>query len=201
MEKINWMIWYFWLSDRRLSTFSEKEKEHILKTFIPMWFWKGNLIEDQITFSTDNPVFFLSALAGWFKKENDRTIAYRMLEQWEKMINNKTNIVDIHFFYQSKWEIYYQNRNFDNFALNEAIKSFKKQIEISEKSIIEFKKEYKNEPRLPTHKWYEQLAIIKEKEWKYNEAINLCKDAMKQWRWWDRQHRIDRLSKKELLKK
>lgn len=195
------MIWHFWLSNRRLSTFSEKEKEHILKTFIPMGFWPGHLIDDQITFSTENPVFFLSTLASWFKKKVDRTIAYRMLEQWEKMINNDTNIMDIHFFYQNKWVIYYQNRNFDDFALNEAINSFKKQIKIAEKSVIEFRNEYKNEPTLPTHKWYEQLAIIREKEWNYSEAITLCKNAIEQWRWWDRQHRIDRLSKKEMIKK
>lgn len=195
--KDNWKVWDQGLLDRRSSSFSEEERDHILKTFIPMWFSADpNYLVNQLSSPNESIVSLLWSLPWWFKQGEDRNIAYRILEQWEKMIDNKTNIMDVHFFYQNKWETYYKNRNFDDFALNKAINAFKKQIEISDESIKEFRNEYKNEPTLPTHKWYEQLAIIREKEWNYEEVIDLCRRAMKQWRWWDRQHRIDRAEKK-----
>src|SRR3989339_1039883 len=133
-----------------------------------------SLIKGEITSTSQKAIELLSALAGWFNNEQDRTIAYRMLKKAEDLITDKTDILDLHFLFSSEIEIYYRHRNRDRDALNEAIKACKQQIKIAPQAASAFKKEYKDSP-LPTHKGYEQLAIIEEKEKNFNSVIDLAK--------------------------
>ena len=90
---------------------------------------------------------------------------------------------------------YYKKRNIDSTFYESAKKYCKKQIDIS--TIV--KKAFQEEPwydSLPSHKGYNQFAIILEKEKKYSEAINLYIEA-NDLGWtsdWDK--RITRLKKK-----
>jgi hypothetical protein len=58
-----------------------------------------------------------------------------------------------------------------------------------------FFKEYKESP-LPSHKGYQQLAIILEKQGKLEEAIKLCKQAAEQGWAGDWEKRVERYRKK-----
>ena len=109
--------------------------------------------------------------------------------------NQKERTVRIHFFYQSKLEIYYRHRNNDLDALDKAIEGCNQQIKIAPQAAKAWKDEY-NDP-LPLHKGYEQLAIILEKQEKFDEVIKLCKEAMTQgWNGsWEK--RIERCEKKK----
>lgn len=195
-EKIGGEIAYHNLTDWWLKTFSEQEQDYIVKTFKPLGGSGEDLIKGEIQYSSGSAVSLLSNLAGWFKNIKDREIGYKLLDKAEKLITDSAEVLDIHFFYHNKIEFYYRFREEDQESLNIAIEACKKQIELSHSAIIAFKKEYENE-KLPVHTGYEQLAIILEKQAKYDEAIDLCKQAQKQtWNGeWDK--RIERCLKKK----
>jgi len=111
------------------------------------------------------------------------------------MIDISTRILDLHFLYQIKIEIYYKNRDNDPEGINKAILACQQQIEISPKSRIAFKKEYKDSP-LPRHIGFEQLAIIYEKQKHFTKAIEISQEALKQGWNGDWEKRIGRCKKK-----
>lgn len=194
-EKIGGEIAYYNLTDWWLKTFSKQEQDYIVKTFQPLGGSETGLIKGEIQYSSGSAVSLLSNLAGWFKNDKDREIGYKLLDKAEKLITDNTDTLDIHFFYHNKIEFYYRFREEDQESLNTAIGACKKQIELSSRAILAFKKEYEHE-KLPMHTGYEQLAIILEKQREYDEAIDLCKQAQKQ-TWsgeWDK--RIERCLKK-----
>jgi len=125
----------------------------------------------------------------------DRTIAYRILKKAEELINEQSNILNIHFLFQSKIEIYYRNRDNDANALKEAITACKQQIEIAPKAMIAFRKEY-GDTSLPRHRGFEQLAIIKEKQKDFEAAIDISEKAKVQGWAGDWQKRIERCKRK-----
>jgi len=191
-------IGYFGLSEWWLSEFSDEERKHIIEIFQPLGSNGESLIKGEILNTSQTAIGLLSALAGWFNNEKDRTIAYKMLKKAEEIINDKTDILDIHFLFNSKIEIYYRQRKVDSNALNEAIKACKQQIQIAPQAADAFRKEYKDSP-LPVHNGYEQLTIIEEKEKNYNSVIDLSKKALEEgWNGtWEK--RIERC-KKEINK-
>lgn len=177
--KIQGEIGYFGLSEWWLSEFSEEERRYILRIFEPLGSTGSSLIEGEISHTSGTVIKLLSSLAGWFKKKEDRTIAYRMLKKGEELINEKSDILDVHFLFQSKIELYYRNRDNDPDALEEAINSCKQQIELAPKAGAAFRKEYSNAP-LPSHRGFEQLAIIEEKQKNFGAAIEISEMAMGQ---------------------
>jgi len=194
-KQIKGSIGYLGLSDWWLSDFSESEREYIVRTFQPLGSNGESLIKGDISYTSETPIGLLSSLAGWFNKKDDRTIANRMIKKAEEMINDSTNVLDIHFIYQSKLETYYKNRDNDLDALEKAIEACKQQIEIAPKAKVAFQKEYKVSP-LPSHKGFEQLAIIEEKRKNYEIAIEISKEALEQGWAGDWEKRIERCLKR-----
>jgi tetratricopeptide (TPR) repeat protein len=194
-KQIKGSIGYLGLSDWWLSDFSESEREYIVRTFQPLGSNGESLIKGDISYTSETPIGLLSSLAGWFNKKDDRTIANRMIKKAEEMINDSTNVLDIHFLYQSKLETYYKNRDNDLDALEKAIEACKQQIEIAPKAKVAFQKEYKVSP-LPSHKGFEQLAIIEEKRKNYEIAIEISKEALEQGWAGDWEKRIERCLKR-----
>ena len=201
-QKIAGYIGYFELTDWWLSDFSRNEQKYIIETFRPFSFEDeaaktkpGEILVKGKVSLTNSIINFLTNLASWFSKPKDRTIAYRILNKAEKLINEKTEILDIHFLLGGKAKIYYRNRNDDPNALKIAIEVCKKQIELAPQASLAFKKEYPEMP-LPSHYGFEQLAIIEEKQKNYNEAIKISESALEQGWGGDWEKRIDRCSKK-----
>jgi len=198
-KKIGGELAYHNLTEWWFETFNGQEQDYIVKTFQPLGGSGDVLIKGEIQYSSGSAVSLLANLAGWFKNVKDREIGYKLLDKAKKLIGENTEILDIHFFYHNKVEFYYRFRDIDQESLNIAIEACKKQIELSPSAILAFKKEYENE-KLPVHTGYEQLVIILEKQGKYDEAIDLCKQAQKQtWNGeWDK--RIERCLKKKSKK-
>ncbi len=194
-EKIGGEIAYYNLTDWWLKTFSKQEQDYIVKTFQPLGGSGVDLIKGEIQYSSGSAVSLLSNLAGWFKNDKDREIGYKLLDKAEKLITDNTDTLNIHFFYQNKLEFYYRFREIDQESLNIAIEACKKQIELSPRAILAFKKEYEHE-KLPMHTGYEQLAIILEKQSKFNEVIALCENAKNQGWGGDWDKRIERCMNK-----
>jgi hypothetical protein len=183
------------LEDWWLKTFSKSERAHIVEVFQPLGVSKDILTTGNLLHTDDDrPLMLLSSLAGWFDNSRDRNLAHRIIAKAEEYIPITKNILDIHFFYQTKMKIFYSE--WDNQAsLQEAIDACLKQIELSDKAKEVFVKKYH---LLPRHEGYDQLCIIYEKQKKYNEVIELAKQAKRQdWKGeWD--DRIDRCNKKLL---
>lgn len=107
--------------------------------------------------------------------EQSRSIAYRMIEKAEGLAL-QVGVLERHFLYQSKIETYYRFRDIDDFALPRAVEACQQQIAMSAEAAPAFQKEYGGE--LPSHVGYQQLAIIREKEGNFEEAIKVSEQAL-----------------------
>jgi hypothetical protein len=119
----------------------------------------------------------LHGLATWFKRRDDRHIAHRLLTKAEAMAGS--NVLDRHFTYQGMIETYYPDRDNDPRALANAIRACEQQISLAPKAAEAFRKQFRDRP-LPHHVGFTQLAIVREKERAYSEAIRLSREARKQ---------------------
>jgi len=191
--KIEGEIEYFGLQDWWLNDFTNEEQNIILSIYQPMGLGENRLIKGKIISTSQTVIGLLSALSGWFKKPEYRKIGYKIIKKAEELTSDKIPVLDLHFLYQSKIEIYYRNRDNDEFALSSAIEACKQQIGISEIAKIAFIKEM---GLLPSHVGYKQLCIIMEKQNNYDEVIRLSTIAKEQgWNGdWDK--RIEKCKKK-----
>ena len=198
------------LVDWWLSTFTEQERTYILTKFKPLIV--GTTIPashavssgdvdsgddptplDQVINPDGSPAISFFGLATWFRSPQDRHIARRILEKSEEL--SAGNVLDRHFTYSEMIPIYYRDRNEDPEALDLAIRACEKQIELGPQASRAFQAEYPTQ-ELPTHRGFTQLAIIREKERNYPEAINLAREALRQGWAGDWENRIARCEKR-----
>lgn len=84
-----------------------------------------------------------------------------------------------HFGLLEKIKASYRDRDKRPGALEEAIQYCEEQIAIAPHAASAFRK-HKFFGFPPNHTGFKQLAIIREKQGEYTEAIRLCKEAMRQ---------------------
>jgi hypothetical protein len=191
-RRIKGNIGYFGLADWWLSAFTDEERRYIRERFQPLGFSGDTLTSGPPTSQTS--IGFLSALAGWFLKADDRAIAYKILEKAEELAKEVTPVLDRHFMYQTKLELYYKDRDKPGYLEN-AIEGCLQQIELAPQAADAFRAAYKGSP-LPGHRGYQQLAIILEKQANFREVIVLCARAQKEGWAGDWEKRIERCRKK-----
>ena len=196
-KEVGGNISYYNLSDWWLNELTEEERKFIREIYNPMSSSSEReyIDEGKIISSTQSKIGFLSCLSTWFNKKEYYNIAKKILLEGEKYINDNDDVLDKHFFYLAGIEIYYKNRENDPNALEYAIEYCKRQINISQEAKKAFLEEYPDKP-LPGHSGYMQLAIILEKQKKYEEALNLTKQAFLQGWNEDSERRIKRLEKR-----
>lgn len=185
-KKITGLIGYFGLSDWWLTSFSKDERKTIKQLYKPLG--GAHLDDKKITYSGQNALSFLYGLAGWFSKNEVRPIGYKILDEAEKHITEAKTPLDLHFFYQTQIELYYRDREKPDY-MNRVIQACHNQIAIAQKATKTFRSGKEGLDSLPSHKGYEQLAIILERKRNYQETICLCERAKKQgWagKWDDR---------------
>lgn len=191
-------IGYYKLQDWWFSAFSQEERDHIEDIFHPMGSDPNSkpLTEGEISWSSGTATQLLHSLAGWFNNPRDREIAKKIIDKANELAVNEPDILDRHFTLQQTMEIYYRERETSPEALQRAIQACKDQIALAPQAAQQFLKEYP-EQSLPAHAGYSQLRIILEKQGKFDEAIELCEQALKQgWAGnWDKQ--IETLNKKK----
>lgn len=193
-KKIEGEIGYFGLQEWWLSDLTKEEQHVILSVYNPLGIGKDSLIKGKISSTSETVIGLLSGLSGWFKKPEYREIGYKIIKKAEELVSDKISFLDLHFLYQSKIQIYYRNRDNDEFALSSAIEACKQQISISEKAKEAFIKEM-GLP-LPGHVGYKQLCIIMEKQKNFEEVIRLSKIAKEQGWSGDWDKRIEKCKKK-----
>jgi len=192
--EIGGIIKYFDLDYWWLKELTDDEKEMILDHFNPLGGSDESIIEGKVTFTSQSSIQFMSGLASWFSKPYARHIAYKIIKKAETLIDNNSPPIDVHFLYSAKVGIKYRNRDSDPNGLIEATNACKQQISYAHLAAKAFIKKYND--GLPSHKGYEQLAIILEKQKEYNETINLCESAMSQGWAGQWEKRIERCNKK-----
>ena len=186
-------IKYFGLTDWWLTTFTEEEKEKIVSTFQPLGLSPDSLIVGDITHASGTPAGLLSALAGWFRKREDKSIAFRIIEKAEELAS-QAEVLERHFLYQAKNQTYYPFRDEDDFAFPRAIEACEQQIKMSLEAARAFREKYPGE--LPSHVGYQQLAIIRERLGDFESAINLSQKAHEEGWAGNWENEIERCKKK-----
>ncbi|AOL23976.1 hypothetical protein Ga0102493_112978 [Erythrobacter litoralis] len=128
------------LADWWLGEFDDAERAHILATFQPMGASDGAaiLVKGESGGADNDPSNLLSSLAGWFKRESDRSIGYRIIDKAEELLATSPSILTKHFTYQAKAQVYYRWRDVDSFALDRAEKACRDQIALAPMAAKEF---------------------------------------------------------------
>lgn len=191
--KIGGEIAFFGLEDWWLGEFTDADRMCVLAQYQPTGSSDYNLAKGQIWESSQSVVAFLGILAGWFNKDENRHIAKLIVRKAESLVNDATEVLDVHFLYQTKIECYYRDRD-NNDSLDVAIRACQQQINIAPQAAGAFKKEHGD--WLPNHKGFTQLAIILEKRKGFAEAIALCENALEHGWGGDWEKRIERCRRK-----
>jgi len=177
------------LSDWWKTTFTKVEQDYILSKGIPL---------DAIIEPSSPPARSFHPLAGYFSTSPDRPIARRFLEKVEESLKtDEVGVLDRHFAYSSMIPIYYSDRDTDPEALGLAIHACQRQIALAVQAGAQWTADSPApDSPLPSHRGFTQLAIIREKEGNYTEAIKLSQDALRQGWDGDWEKRITRCQKR-----
>lgn len=198
--KVEGFIGHYGLSGWWQSEFNDTERKRMLEKYQPIGLSSLSLIEGTVSNPQHTAVRFLSGMSAWFSTQENRPIAYKILEKAEKLIDSNTQILDIHFFYEEKINIFYKDRDLIAGNLDEAIRACEQQISCSKKAAQGFKDEYKGKV-CPGHRGFNQLAIVRERQKKFEQVIMLCEQALSEGWTGDWEHRVNRCKKKMKSKK
>jgi hypothetical protein len=175
------LIGYYNLTDWWLSTFTAEERNEI-QARRPSLVTGDN--QDIILTERARPGSntgrvenSLTSVGIEFIQSKDFGIAERLIAKAIEV--GGASILDRHFGYQQMAQAYYRHRNDEPEALDLAIDACKKQIRLGSEAAKGFLAE-DPEDSLPAHHGFQQLAIIRESEKDYGEAIRLCREAMAQ---------------------
>lgn len=176
-------------SDWWTSTFTMDERAAVEEAFKPL----GGISADALARSTDPSS--IGNLVGHLKKEHLRHIGYKMLARADTLVNEDLPIMSVHFYWAARGDFYYRWRDHDDFALDEAVQSFQRQIGLAANAL-----KYFNEDTswgfVPAHAGYRQLRIIEEKRGNLTLARALCEQAKAEGWADDWDHQIARIDKK-----
>jgi hypothetical protein len=175
------LIGYYGLTDWWLSTFTEEERKEIqsVRPSLVVGDNEDIIVSERVSPGSNIGTVEnrLSYVAIEFIGSKEMDIAARLLAKAEETGGAK--ILDRHFVYQQMAQAYYRHRNDDPEALDLAIDACEKQIHLGPEAAKVFLAE-DTEDYLPAHHGFQQLAIIREREKDYAEAIRLCREAMAQ---------------------
>lgn len=174
VEPIRGEIGYHKLAEWWNATFTEDERKRILEVFRPLGGGENPLLEGTISASSESSLSFLTNLSGWFKKDGDRQIGYKILAKAEQIVPASTSALDKHFFFQAKIEMHYCDRDNPQ-HLAEAEHACRKQIAVAGPAAREFAREFPG--ALPEHKGYKQLTIILANRGATGEAVEVARRA------------------------
>jgi tetratricopeptide (TPR) repeat protein len=140
------------------------------------------------------PYAILDRLLMWLKKPEYFIICEKLFKIIDEYANICNDISFLHFYFIHKMEIYYRNRDVVEGAFDKALEYCYKLIEIADEL-----SKYNSSGNIsdnPSHHGYKQLAIILFKQGKYQEMIDICEKAKKQFWKGDWDNRIEKAKKK-----
>jgi len=180
-------IHFFGLNQWWETTFTPEERHFIRSKY-------GESVDCGEDFhSPRSPLEFLGNLASWFKKDEERGMAYRMLDQAETFFDLESSVLTKHFFLQNCIEVYYKGRSETPSRLPDAIRSCERQIAMAAEAAKAFRDEYPYDDSLPGHVGYKQLCIILDGD-ETTRSIELARQALDAGWAGDWERRIERMS-------
>lgn len=127
-----------------------------------------------------------------------REVISALLAKHEELARSRGNVLDLHFVYSAAIETWYARRESEPDALQLAIEACEKQIAIAPQAWGQFVADAEASARrsselwgetreatflAPSHRGFQQLAIIREKQGDFDEALRLSREAQRQgWR-------------------
>ena len=182
--------------------FTNAEREHILNEYQPLVMGIGGNLPtgvNKIFEPNGNPRIQLTALATWFiSPKDDLPFAMRLLRKGvDRGEAAQGTVLDQHFTLLNMIRVYYRNRANDRISLKLAIDACERQIVPAPSAAERFKHEEQMKT-LPAHTGFEQLAIIRERERDFGEAIRLSREAQGQGWSGDWEKRIARCRAKQV---
>jgi hypothetical protein len=166
------------------------------------------LTSGKIVKAPGTAVGLLVFLAGCFWKQGDWPITSRILDKAETELDKeleqeRLRVIDLHYIYSMMIDSYYRSREDDPKALEGAVRACERQIALAPGAARALKKESTEKERqrkyrasLPYHEGFLILAIIREKQKDYAEAIRLSEQAKAQGWAGDWEERIVRCQKR-----
>ena len=191
------LIGYFGLSNWWNLNFTFEEQNYIalkyyqtcLLTEIDIKLWLGSASWPESLLK------FVTSLTVGYDNRKNREISLKILEKAEELINDSIPPMDLHYFYSIKIGTYYGLRNLNNKNLEIALKACEQQIEIGHFASKALRESI-FDGWIGGHSGYTRLAIVKEKEKKFEEVIVLCQKAKDEGWGGDWQKRIERCKMK-----
>lgn len=187
-------IGYHNLTDWWLHEFTPAERDLVRQTYNPMGNPAFQIDQGIVSQSTQSTADFASGVAGWFKKEETRHIAYKFIRKADEFEQTDLSPMSVHFAMQGRCQVFYRWRDVDDFALEEAIKACERGISVSKEAAAAFKKAWGKVD--VSHYCFKQLAIIEEKRGNFDRAMALSKQAKDEGWMGDWDDRIARLKRK-----
>jgi len=133
-------------------------------------------IEGKVSYTSARPLSYLGSYIGWAVADHDYALADKIIEHCDK-IYEKATPVDKHFYLMGAADCYYKQRTFREDALALAEKYHMMDVKLFPQYKGPLVKDMGGIlPRIPS---FQQLAIMYEKAGRYQDAIDICKLAMK----------------------
>ena len=166
------------LSEWWFTVLTKEERILIEDTYKPLGFPQSRLTKGDIHTPGQSATMFLLNLSGWFRAKKHRIVQKKILDRAQTEVREANKTIELHCLYDCLIDFHYKERE-NQESLDQAISACKSQIALSPEMTNQHKSNHKDFA-LGTHRGFEQLAIILEKQNNYAEAINLCKQAMDQ---------------------
>lgn len=191
------LIGYFGLSNWWNSNFTFEEQNYIALKYHQTCLLTETDIELFLGTAPwpQSKLQFVTSLTVGYDNRKNREISLKILEKAEELINDSIPPMDLHYFYQIKIGTYYRQRNLNNKNLEIALKACEQQIEIGHLASKALRESI-FDGWIGGHSGYTRLAIVKEKEKKFEEVIVLCQKAQDEGWGGDWQKRIERCKMK-----
>jgi hypothetical protein len=184
---------YHGLRDWWDQSFSLEDQRLIEERYQPMGGGIASLTEGRIESTSQTAAGLLWGLSSWFNKPGERRLARRMLAKAEEIA---TDVVDRHFVFSQLIDVAYPERDRDPTAMSEAMRACEAQIALSREVMAAMRAEHEerermlerhareagtrfepHEFRVPSHRGFTQLSIIREKSGDIAAAIASAEQA------------------------
>lgn len=136
----------------------------------------GSPVEGHIEYSSARPLQYLGAFIGWAVSDKQYALADVIVEHCDR-IYPMASLIDQHFYLLNATEGYYRQKKVRDDALALAEKYALMDVALFPKYMEQLKKAMGGTlPKIPA---FVQLSLIYEQMGKYQEAIDICRQALK----------------------
>jgi hypothetical protein len=207
--KVGGMLGYFGLGEWWIGTFSEADRKLLAQLYrdAPILGGLGPDSLERSLDSRDTRNFMTTRRASQLLEElavhADKSapqLVPAILAKAEEVAAASSDPLDLHFVELLAIKLWYRRRDSTPGALDAAIVACERQIGIGPQAFAPLMAAF---GMVPGHRGFQQLAIIREKQGDYAEAIRLCREAESQgWRdgnddWSKRIARLEKCAARE----